>query len=88
MDVSVLLMFRYRLGGDGTAAIPAPDKSAERFRVLLGFLPPAANFHNFLNLVKKSFGNYRRVASCPYLAAVIEVSVIKRTGKYPLNVVI
>ncbi|MDP2704446.1 MAG: hypothetical protein Q8P01_04500 [bacterium] len=84
VDVAVLLAFRYRLGGNGTAALAAPEEAAKGLRVFVRFLPPASRFHSHLNSVKELFGNNRRVRSVMYLSGVFKIAIVEGVGKNTL----
>src|SRR3989338_5205901 len=88
MDVAVLLVFRQSFGGNEATAISTMEQATKGLRVFLRFLPSAANFQNLLYLVKKHFGNNRRMIAFPYLAAIAEMPVVKRVGEYQFNVVV
>ncbi|OGM91828.1 hypothetical protein A2999_02370 [Candidatus Wolfebacteria bacterium RIFCSPLOWO2_01_FULL_38_11] len=88
VDVSVFLVLCYLFGSYKTAAITAMQKAAENLRVFFRLLASTANFYSVLHLIKKRFGNNRRMISFPYIAAVAEMSVVERIGEYPFNVVI
>src|SRR3989344_2542530 len=82
MYVAVLLMFCFSLGGYTHTASSAPDKAAEDLRVIVGVLGRLApRFKRGLNFIKQSFGYNRVVVAFVKLAAIAEVSVIKRIGQ-------
>ncbi|OGE75238.1 MAG: hypothetical protein A3I07_02480 [Candidatus Doudnabacteria bacterium RIFCSPLOWO2_02_FULL_42_9] len=79
VNVAVLLIFGFSLGGYAHTASSAPDKAAQDLRAIVGILGrPTPRFKRGLNLIKKLLGDNRLVVAFVKLTAIAEVAVIKR----------
>ncbi|MDO8676815.1 MAG: hypothetical protein Q7K16_04210 [Candidatus Azambacteria bacterium] len=79
VNIPVLLVFGFPFGGNAHTASSAPDKAAEDLRAVVGVLRRFAPcLKRGLNFIKKLLGNYRLVIAFVKLAAIAEVSIIKR----------
>src|SRR3989344_2355408 len=82
VDVAVLLPLQFVLGGDGKAALAAPQEAAIRLRLVQRLVVRSATEReDFLHLVEQLLAYDRRMRALVHFAAVGKVAEVKLIGE-------